>query len=157
MRFLVSWLILGLLLLLQARSIRALDDVESNGTVPLRSDNGFLTSVEDRTPSSLEFVLDTGVTTSPEDSRITNNVSTERRAPESFSFDGKLDREVATFPEDPFGSVRMSKGMGIVVRQPLSQSRQDPNDFHARRAEISPSGLSDLRRRAGEGEAKAQY
>jgi TPR repeat protein len=114
MRFLVSWLTLGLLLL-QAGSNRALDDVESNGTVPFRSDNAFLTSVED---------------------------------------EGKLDGEVATFPEHRFGPVRRSNRLSIGLRQALSQPMQNQD---VQRAEIFLNGLSDLRRRAEEGDAKAQY
>ena len=154
MRFLVSWLILGLLLL-PARSIRASDQVGSNRTVPFRSDNGFLTSVGGRTSSDLAFLLDTGVTNSPENGRITNHASSGRRAPDSFSLEGEW--ELATFPEDRFGPVPMSNRLGIVVPQVLSQSMQDPDENQERRAAIPLNGLSDLRRRAGEGEAKAQY
>jgi len=157
MRFLVSWLILGLLLLPQARSIQALDEVRSNGTVPFRSYSGSLTSVDGRTSGNLELLLDTSVITSPENSRITNNVSKKRRAPDSFSFRGKLDGEAATFPKDRFGLVRMSNRLSIVVPQAPSEPMQDPNENQGRRVEISLNGLPDLRRRAGEGEAKAQY
>jgi TPR repeat protein len=148
MRSLVRWIVLALLLL-QARSIRAFNHVESFGTVLFRSDIIFLTSVENlvRTRNSLEYVLDEGATT-----KVTINRSTQA----SFSFDGELDWKLATFPEVRFGSVWVAKQVrtGVGVRLALSQQMQHPEDIAV--PSTSLNRFSDLRRRAEDGEAKAQ-
>ena len=61
--------------------------------------------------------------------------------------------EVRIWPAWAVNDVRMSLG----VRQALSRHIQDQGDVQTPKTEISLNGLSDLRRRAEEGDVKAQY
>ena len=61
--------------------------------------------------------------------------------------------EVRIWPAWAVNDVRMSLG----VRQALSRQMQEQGDVQTPKTEISLNGLSDLRRRAEEGDAKAQY